>query len=84
VIRHEQLTAVQLWGAVFLTVGEFGIAIWMVVHDGHLLALYLATTYAIRETSGGHHYHDVIIRAWKKLRLPTIVHAPPSPEKGQE
>ncbi len=73
-IPRETLTAAQLWGAVFLTCGEFGIAIWMVIHDGHLLALYLATTYAVRETSGGHHYHDVLIKAWKRMRLPTIVH----------
>lgn len=60
----------QCWVAFILTAGEFTVAILLLVHEGHLLALYLAITYASRETTGGKHYHNlvgqVIHRAWRK------------------
>lgn len=59
----------QAYAALCLTAGEFGAGIWMLLHDGHILALYLAVTYALRETSGGKHYHDIVLRWVDKARL---------------
>lgn len=58
---------IQCWFAFFLTTGEFIAGVWLVMHDGHILALYLACTYAMRETSGGKHYHDILVRAYYKI-----------------
>lgn len=66
-MRAVPVTKVQMWAAVFLTSGEFVASTWLLVHEGHVLALYLAVTYAVRETSGGHHYHEIIINAIRKL-----------------
>lgn len=58
------------WIALILTAGEFTGAIILIVQEGHLFALYLALTYLVRETSGGKHYHDIVIetfqRVWRK------------------
>lgn len=59
---------VQKHTAVFLTAGEFAAAIFLVIHDGHILAFYLAATYAMRETKGGKHYHEVVLDMIAKLR----------------
>lgn len=56
------------WIALILTAGEFTGAIFLVVHEGHYFAIYLALTYMVRETSGGKHYHDIVIETFKKLR----------------
>lgn len=58
----------QAYAALCLTAGEFGAGIWMLLHDGHILALYLAVTYLARETSGGKHYHDIVMRWMEKTR----------------
>lgn len=54
--------------ALAMTVGEFGGALWLVVHDGHFFALYLAVTYMIRETNGGKQYHHLVQSAVAKVR----------------
>lgn len=58
----------QAYVAAVLTIGEFGGASWLVIHDGHFFAIYLAFTYLMRETAGGKHYHDVITKYFNKLR----------------
>lgn len=63
--RHEK---VQCWVALLLTAGEFGAALYLIVYEGHILAIYLAITYAMRETSGGHHYHEIVYEMWRKVR----------------
>jgi hypothetical protein len=55
--------------ALCLTAGEFGASFWLLIHEGHILALYLAVTYLSRETSGGKHYHDIVVRWLEKARL---------------
>lgn len=55
----------QCWIALLLTTGEFVVAIILLVHDGHLLALYLAITYASRETEGGRKYHELLMHMVK-------------------
>jgi hypothetical protein len=57
----------QTWLALCLTCGEFGAGIWLVLHDGHMLALYLACTYTSRETAGGRHWRTELIRQIRKL-----------------
>lgn len=59
----------QCWIALLLTAGEFGTAIWLVFYEGHIFALYLAITYAVRETSGGHHYHEIVVKAFHAIWL---------------
>lgn len=59
---------VQCWIALFLTAGEFGTGIFLVCYEGHWFALYLAITYLMRETTGGKHYHHIVIEQWHKLR----------------
>lgn len=56
--RRERI---QCYFALCLTIGEFCAGVWMLVYDGHVLALYLAVTYALRETTGGKHYHRILI-----------------------
>lgn len=60
----------QCWLALLLTAGEFTVAIYLVMFEGHIFALYLAITYAARETSGGKHYHHIvgsmIHKVWRK------------------
>ena len=58
----------QSYVALLLTTGEFIVGIFLVVHDGHVLALYLAVTYLVRETSGGKHYHEVVIDLLHKAK----------------
>lgn len=60
----------QCWVALILTAGEFTAAIFLVFHEGHLLAIYLAVTYAVRETAGGKHYHHIVVGLIDKLRRP--------------
>lgn len=55
----------QAWIAFLLTTGEFAIAIFLLIHDGHILAFYLATTYVVRETAGGKEYHIIVVRLFK-------------------
>lgn len=57
----------QMWLAVFLTAGEWAIAIFMCIHKGELVMIYLAVTYALRETKGGKHYHHIIGEGIKTL-----------------
>lgn len=63
--KHERI---QCWIALLLTVGEFSVAIFLVFNEGHIFALYLAITYAVRETSGGKHYHEVLLEQWARVR----------------
>jgi len=63
---------VQCWTALFLTTGEFGIGIWLFIHEGHVLAIYLAFTYLMRETSGGHHYHQILVTAYDRIRTQKV------------
>lgn len=63
----NKLESVQTWAALALTAGEFGTALWLVIHDGHFFALYLAVTYLMRETHGGKHYHEVVIAGIQKV-----------------
>ncbi len=58
----------QAWTALGLTIGEFGTGLWLVIHDGHVLALYLAVTYLLRETRGGKHYHELILVAFRRIK----------------
>ena len=60
---------IQCWLALFFTTGEFMAGVWLVIHEGHILAIYLAFTYALRETTGGKHYHDILVQAFYKIRL---------------
>jgi hypothetical protein len=57
----------QAYIALCLTLGEFTAAAKM-LFDGHLLTMYLALTYLARETSGGKHYHDIVVRWVEKTR----------------
>lgn len=66
---------VQQYLALGLTAGEFGGATWLFVHEGHFFALYLAITYLVRETSGGKHYHDVLLRWATKVNEDAAVEA---------
>jgi hypothetical protein len=59
---------VQMWLAAVLTAGEWTIALYVMVHQGEIVMLYLAVTYAIRETTGGKHYHEILIEAIQKVR----------------
>jgi hypothetical protein len=63
--KQEKL---QMWLAAVLTAGEWTIAIYVLVHQGEIVMIYLAITYAIRETSGGKHYHEILIEAIQKAR----------------
>lgn len=58
----------QTWLALLLTAGEFGLATFMLVARGEIVMLYLAVTYALRETSGGKHYHEIFLQAWRLAR----------------
>lgn len=64
-LQHEHTQAVT---AASLTVGEFVTGAYLLVHEGHILALYLAVTYLMRETSGGKHYHEVVFAAVKRIK----------------
>ena len=59
---------IQMWIAVLLTAGEWTIAIIAVWQHCEIVMLYLAVTYAIRETSGGKHYHEIVWDAVTRLR----------------
>jgi len=56
-----------MWLACCLTAGEWMLAIYVLVHQGEIVMIYLAITYAIRETTGGKHYHEIIIHAVQKV-----------------
>lgn len=58
----------QGWVALLLTVGEFSAGIFLYFHEGHVLALYLAVTYLVRETSGGKHYHEIVVDLLHKAK----------------
>lgn len=64
--KHERKIA---WIALFLTTGEFVAGVFLVVHHGHVLALYVAITYLSREMTKSVHYHDIVVdlakKAWK-------------------
>lgn len=59
---------VQCWLALGMTCGEITICIWLIVHHGNFVYLYLFITYTMRETSGGHHYHELLVKAYHKVR----------------
>lgn len=72
------------WVALVLTAGEFGLALFVWLDGGNCLALYLAVTYWIRETRGGHHYHEIVVhvvrvvygdvrKRWTRARAPDVV-----------
>lgn len=67
-LSHTKVTTFQLWGAFLMTCGEFGTATWYVFHEGHYFALFLAFTYAMRETAGGKHYHEIVVHGFNRLR----------------
>lgn len=50
----------QLWLAIFLTSGEWALAIYFLFSHGDIVMIYLAATYLVRETKGGQHYHEII------------------------
>lgn len=56
------------WVALILTVGEFTLAIYFLVVHLHFEMIYLAVTYAIRETQGGHHYHEIVAAVITRCR----------------
>lgn len=58
---------IQMWLACLLTAGEWALAILVLVKQGEIVMIYLAITYAIRETTGGKHYHEIVIHAVKKV-----------------
>lgn len=58
---------IQMWLACLLTAGEWTLAILVLVKQGEIVMIYLAITYAIRETSGGKHYHEIILHAVQKV-----------------
>lgn len=62
----------QCWLAMLLTCGEFTVAIFLVFHEGHLFALYLAITYAMRETAGGKHYHHIVVDLIDRVRRKNV------------
>jgi hypothetical protein len=55
------VTEKEAWIALFLTAGEFYAAFYLLVSEGHILALYLAITYAVRENPKAHHYHQIFV-----------------------
>lgn len=55
----------QAWIAFILTAGEFITALILAVNEGHYFALYLATTYAVRETEAGRAYHIIVVRLFR-------------------
>lgn len=70
-MNHQPLTKkemLQCWVALILTAGEFTAAIFLVFHEGHLLAIYLAVTYAMRETAGGKHYHHIVVSLIDRMK----------------
>ena len=60
---------IQMWVACILTAGEWAIALVVLVHRGDMVMIYLAVTYLIRETSGGKHYHEIMMEAFRKLTI---------------
>lgn len=58
---------VQCWLALILTGGEISICVWLIIYHGNFVYLYLFATYTMRETSGGHHYHEILVRAYHKV-----------------
>lgn len=58
----------QCWVALLLTAGEFTAAIVLVIEHGHILAIYLAVTYLMRETSGGKHYHHIVVNLMERSK----------------
>lgn len=62
--RTEKL---QMWLAVLLTCGEWALALLVLVRQGEIVMIYLAITYAIRETTGGKHYHEIVLHAVQKV-----------------
>lgn len=57
----------EMWVAALLTCGEWAMAFFMLVRHGEVIALYLAITYVVRETSGGKHHHEIFIHAARKV-----------------
>lgn len=64
------------WIALILTSGEFGLALFAIFNNGHCWELYLAVTYWIRETKGGQHYHDIVVRAVRSIYFDVRKHLP--------
>lgn len=58
---------IQMWLACLLTCGEWMLALLVLVRQGEIVMIYLAITYAIRETTGGKHYHEIVIHAIQKV-----------------
>jgi hypothetical protein len=67
-VGEHKVAVKAAWIALFLTSGEFIVSFWLFVHDGHLLALYLAITYAVRETPSGKEYHTIIVNLVKHAK----------------
>ncbi len=65
---EKRPTPRQAWIAAILTAGEFAAAAFLFIHDGHVLALYLAVTYAVRETPGGREYHTIFLQLCKDCK----------------
>jgi len=64
---HNRTERYQMWLACLLTAGEWALAIFVLVRQGEIVMIYLAVTYAIRETTGGKHYHEILIHAVQKV-----------------
>lgn len=62
---------IQMWVACVLTAGEWAIAIVALVQRGDMVMLYLVVTYFIRETTGGKHYHEIMIEAFHRIVIKT-------------
>jgi hypothetical protein len=53
---------IQLGAALVLTAGEYGLALFVLLHERSLEYLILSITYLVRETKGGDKYRAYLIR----------------------
>jgi hypothetical protein len=63
---------IQCWLALGFTCGELGICVWLIV--AHLNFIYIWVFFAatLRESSGGQHYHEILLNAYKKVRIQKV------------
>lgn len=64
----KNIEKLQMWIACCLTMGEWGIAIFVLIYHGDVVMLYLAITYLLRETRGGHRYHEMIQYVYLRVK----------------
>jgi hypothetical protein len=65
---NHKAELLMCWMALLLACGEFSIALFDLIWDGRALALFMAVNTLMRETKGGQHYHDIVVRALLRVR----------------